>query len=373
MERDASLVREMALVLAGVLALDLVFAAVLAGLLAPWLAPILDALVGAIGVDSVGPAVRLGALALVGVVVLVWAQLRYTRRRLLADADATPATRESHPDLLARVDRLAKLADRAAPQVAVVDSDVPNCFTLGGLGGGTLVVTEGLLATLDGDRLDAVLAHELAHLVNRDAVVVTLGSFLPTVAAGESTGVLNRVSGPVTWVALVVVGYPLAVGAVDAPPFSPASFVAFLALVVVVLVLGGAVLGALAVPMAALSRRLVRIREFAADRGGAALTGNPAALASALERLDPDSADRPGDDARDRAAADAKHGRVAALCLLPGGIERREDRGAASGSGDRDAAATGGPLAVRTTAHPPTEERVARLRQLAADLETGRE
>jgi len=362
MERDSSLHREMALVLAGVLVLDSLFAGLLAALLAPWTVPVADALAGALGVGPFGPAVRIGALALSGVAVLVWAQLRYTRRQLLADVDASPATRDAYPDLLARVERLATLAGLTAPAVAVVDSDVPNCFTVGGVRGGTLVVSDGLLAELDGhgDRLDAVLAHELAHLANRDAAVVTLGSFLPTVAAGGSTGVFDRVSGRVVWAVAAVVGYPLAAGAVDAPLFSPRSVVAFVALVVVVVLMGGVALGALAVPMAALSRRLVRAREFAADRAGALLTGDPAALATVLKTLDPDSADRPTADARyDRPAASGRHDRVAALCLLPGGIESQP-------AGN---AATDGP-GVRTTAHPPTDERVRRLRELAADLET---
>jgi heat shock protein HtpX len=345
MDRDPTLVRRMALALGGVLVVDLAFAGVLAVLLAPWLAPVGDALASALGV-ALPPALRLTALAVVGLGVVLWAQYRYTRDSLLASVDADPATSESHPDLLARVERLATQAGVAPPTVFVVDG-AANCFTVGGLRAGTLVVSESLLDALDDEELDAVLAHELAHLVNRDAAVLTLSSFLPMLVDDRSAGVLDGVPWWATWLVALVVCYPLAAAAVDAPLFSLAYAGGFLALAVVTLLLGGVALGALAVPVAVLSRRLARAREFAADRAAALLIGNPAAVASALETLD-GSADRP--------AADARVASVGTLCLLPGGFAKEP--------ADDD-----GGFHVSTTAHPDTDERVARLRDLTAELE----
>jgi len=369
MARDRTLVWHMALALGGVLLVDLVFAGVLAALLTPWVTPVGEALAGWLGVPGLPPALRVAVLAVVALGVLVWAQFRYARYSLLASVDAEPVTPESHPDLLARVGRLATQADVEPPAVSVVESDVANCFTVGGIGvgtgvgvgtgsgpstgTGTLVVSEALLDRLDGEELDAVLAHELAHLVNRDATVLTLSSFLPMLVDDRSAGVLDGVTWWVPWLVVLVVCYPLAAASVEAPMFSLAYTGGFLALALVTFLLGGVALGVLAVPVAALSRRLARAREFAADRAAALLTGNPAAVASALETLSNDEGARPD--------ADARVSGVATLCLLPGGFEREADADGGSDDG----------FSVPTTAHPPTDERVARLRELTARLERG--
>lgn len=345
MKRDRRLVREMALALTGVALLTAAFAAVVASLLAPWVGPAIDALAAALGV-RVSPAARTGALLLVGGGVVLLTQFRYARRRLLASVDARPADPETDRDLLARVDRLAALANAAPPAVAVVETDTPNCFALGGPGGGTIVISEGLCDRLDGERLDAVLAHELAHLRNRDAAVLTLSSFLPVLVDDRAAGV-SGLPAPVTWATVAVVGYPLARSVVDAPLFSPTYAAAYAVLVVAVVLLGGIALGVLVIPMAALSRRLARAREFAADRAGALLLGDPAALATALETLTEER--RPERDARMEA--------VATLCLLPHGFGTEDP--------DSDAPA----FVVETTAHPPVDERIQRLRDLTAELE----
>jgi len=369
MARDRTLVWHMALALGGVLLVDLVFAGVLAALLAPWVAPVGELLAGWLGVPRLSPVARVAALATAGLAVLVWAQFRYARYSLLASVDAEPVTCETHSDLLARVGRLAKQTDVEPPAVAVVESDVANCFTVGGVGfatgvgvgtgsgpstgTGTLVVSEALLDALDDEELDAVLAHELAHLVNRDAAVLTLSSFLPMLVDDRSSGVLDGVPWWMPWLVVLVVCYPLAAASVEAPMFSLAYAGGFLALALVTLLLGGVVLGILAVPVAALSRRLARAREFAADRAAALLTGNPAAVASALETLSDDEGSRPD--------ADARVVGVATLCLLPGGFEREADAEGESDDG----------FHVPTTAHPPTDERIARLRELTARLARG--
>lgn len=350
MTRDAGLAARMAATIGGVLVLDAVLAAVVASLLWPWLAP-LGAVAAAAGVDPVP--VRVAAVVVPATGGLALAQAAYARRRLLADVDAAVVTDETRPELVGRVRRLATVMDAPVPAVAVADTDVPNSFAVGGVGEATVVVSEGLLDRLDGDQVDAVLAHELAHVRNRDAAVLTLGSFLPALVDGRFSplaAVRSRLGGP-GWIAacavalaLVLGPVVLGVGAAGVPYLLGVG--AFLALAVP---FGSVVLGLVASPAVVLARNLSRYREFAADRAAAAATGNPAALAAALRELD--DAERPGSDLR---AA----GPAAGLCLLPYGFERvGEATDAANGTGRDD-------FAVRTRSHPPTERRIERLREL---------
>ncbi|WP_255193897.1 M48 family metalloprotease [Natronobeatus ordinarius] len=340
------LTARMGATLALVLAIDLAFALVLVALLEPWLAPLLAAL----GIGStLGRYALLIALVLTG---LVWVQLRYTRQELLAEADAEPITAESHPDLHARVTRLSTLADLRVPTVAVADTDVPNSFAVGGLRSGTVVVSEGLLETLTDDELDAVLAHELVHLANRDAVVMTLASFLPALVADEYSPLEEALpdgTKPLFWGALAVGCYVLAATALGVPIASLEGLAQFGIAVAVTVLLGGVALGLLATPVVFLSRGLSRQREFVADRDGARLAGDPAALASALATLD-EVATPPSEDAR------VRYRGLDGMCLLPHGF----DDGVVADDG----------FHVETRSHPPTDERIARLRELAASLES---
>ncbi|PSP70737.1 hypothetical protein BRC79_01820 [Halobacteriales archaeon QH_8_67_27] len=100
------------------------------------------------------------------------------RPRAVAVAARCPAhrtlLRAPPPALESRVRRLAQQAGARPPSVAVVDAHPPNCYTVGRRGAATVVVSESLLETLDDAELDAVLAHELAHVLNRDVTVMTV-------------------------------------------------------------------------------------------------------------------------------------------------------------------------------------------------------
>lgn len=244
------------------------------------------------------------------------------------DADADPDV--DVEGLRARVRRLALALDVPEPDLRVVETPVANAVTVGVGPASTVCLTRGLVDALDpGDgrdrELDAVLAHELAHVANRDAAALTLARlpvrFLRTLAAvlavvffgvgliGGSAGVLPGFVGPVL------------VGTVAALP--PA----------LVLAWGGRRVVA----------RLARRGEFVADATAAETTGDPAALASALARLDSRVADPPtrdlrasGTDAERTARANADLGVVS---LLP--VDRRD-----------------------ATYHPPTEARIERLRAM---------
>jgi Zn-dependent protease with chaperone function len=177
--------------------------------------------------------------------------------RLGASGDEPTATTER---VTARLTRLAGQVDVPVPTVRVVDSRTPVAAAVGyRLSESTVVVSTGLVETLDGAELDAVLAHELAHLTNRDAAVLTALSF-PRVAAWRV--------------------------------FREYTFNPLFAVLAVVAGLASRLCAAV----------VARGREYSADDGAVAITGDPAALASALSTLDDAVARQPTDDLRAGAA-----------------------------------------------------------------------
>lgn len=324
------------------------FAVVAGALFSPWL--------------GVSPFVLAFPLLVLAITAQVW----YVRRDVLGD-DARLIDEEASPDLHGRLSRLARALDAPTPRLAVVDAETPNSCSLSGGGRGTVVVSTGLLEACSDDELDAVLAHELAHLQNNDAAVLTVAAFLPAVVNGDYSlwrdlG-LDEVTGAGPAVAAVggVVLYVLATPSLPGPPLSFTSLAAFLALVLAIVFLGGVLLGVAATPVVFLARSLSRAREFAADRAAARLTGSPATLAGLLERLG-DADARPDTDAR-RAAG--LHG----LCLLPGGFgEGGPDGETTTDRDDHDGLTE---FRVETRAHPSVADRVSRLRALTADIERG--
>ena len=160
---------------------------------------------------------------------------------------------DDEPALHAALDRLCALADTPKPRLAVSEEEIPEAFTVGvRRNGSVIVVTRGLLSRLEPREVEAVLAHELAHVLNRDGAVMTAASF-PLFAGSWLVQRARRK--PATWlVFLLFLPYVLAAAALY--------FVCD-----------------------ALTRSLTMCRELAADRGAAVLTGSPEALASALQKL----------------------------------------------------------------------------------------
>ena len=109
----------------------------------------------------------------------------------------------------------------------------------------------------------------------------------------------------------------------------------------------------LATPVVYLAHRLSHDREFVADRAGAQLVGDPAALASALRKLDDDIETTPATDLRSTGSM------VSELCLLPHGFVRDDEAGPIVEDEDG--------FHIRLRSHPPTSERIERLRALAAE------
>ncbi|USZ70995.1 zinc metalloprotease HtpX [Natronosalvus halobius] len=227
---------------------------------------------------------------------------------------AKTVSAEEYPQLHSAVERLSQQADLPKPKVAVIDSKVPNAFATGrNQKNAAVAVTTGLMRTLDRDELDGVLAHELAHVKNRDMMVMTIASFLSTIAFMI-----------VRWGAFFGGGHGRGRGG------------------------GGGVIVAIVVSLVVwivsylLIRALSRYREFAADRGAATITGNPSALASALLKISGEIDKVPDRDMREEAEMNAFF-----IIPLKSGI-----------------------VGKLFSTHPSTERRVESLRQLEREMET---
>lgn len=157
------------------------------------------------------------------------------------------------PELVEMVDRLRQKAGLPMPRVYVIPSDQPNAFATGrNPANSAVAVTNGIVRLLTKEELEGVIAHELAHIQNRD---ILTGSIAATIAAAIT----------------MLARFALFFGGGDRDRGS-----AFSAILMMIL----APLAAMLIQMA-----ISRSREFAADRDGALICGNPRALASALQRL----------------------------------------------------------------------------------------
>ncbi|MDW7726108.1 MAG: zinc metalloprotease HtpX [Candidatus Methanoperedens sp.] len=181
-------------------------------------------------------------------------QFLFSDKLVLWSMGGRIVSEQEEPRLHETVSRLCAIADLPKPKIAVVNSSVPNAFATGKSKKSALVaVTTSIMQKLDQAELEAVLAHELSHVKNRDMLVITIASFLSTVAFFLARNMLffgmgnRRNSGAtmVIWIVSIVVWI--------------LSFI--------------------------LIRALSRYREFAADRGAAIITGRPAHLASALMKI----------------------------------------------------------------------------------------
>ncbi|MGH3329437.1 MAG: zinc metalloprotease HtpX [Streptomycetales bacterium] len=197
------------------------------------------------------------AIAIGGAAFL--AQYYFSDKLALRTMRARVVGPEQEPELHGVVDRLCALADMSKPRVAIAETDVPNAFATGrSASSSVLCVTRGLVRRLDGPELEGVLSHELSHVAHRDVAVMTIASFL-----GVLAGVVAR--------------FQLYTGGLGRDRRDQNTFVVF-AVVTLVSVL-------VYVVSFLLIRVLSRYRELSADRTGALLTGNPAALASALTKI----------------------------------------------------------------------------------------
>jgi len=223
--------------------------------------------------------------------------LRMYRARVVSEQEA--------PELYRMVDRLRQRAGLPMPVVAITDEDQPNAFATGRSPEKAVVaVTTGLLRALPVDEIEGVVAHELAHIKNRDMLISTVAAgiagaigYLPwLIMFGRNND--DEGGHPIAGLAAMILG-PLAAGIIQM----------------------------------AVSRQ----REFEADRVGAEILGRPRSLASALTRLD----------------------------AMAQRIPMQVAPAAAPLAQVNPLAATGGGLSKLFSTHPPTAERVAKLMEMA--------
>ncbi|CAI48833.1 HtpX-like protease [Natronomonas pharaonis DSM 2160] len=111
----------------------------------------------------------LGAIAFAGFQYIVG------KKAALWSSGAEDMPEDKYPEIHRSVERISDEMDLEKPRLMVADMGVPNAFAVGRRGAGVVVVSEQLIQLLDHDELEAVLAHELAHIDNRDVIMMVIG------------------------------------------------------------------------------------------------------------------------------------------------------------------------------------------------------
>jgi len=263
----------------------------------------------------------LGAVPIIIIAsAMILAQFYFSDRIVLWSSGAKVVSREQYPQLHEIIERIVARNNLPKPRVAIIDTNMPNAFATGrGRKSSVVAVTTGLLQILDTEEVEGVIAHELTHIRNRDALVLTLASLFSTVAwylmqfgfygglyggGGYGYGGRDRNSGGAMIIILLV---------------------AMLTWVVSFLII----------------RAISRYREFAADRGSAQMTGKPVKLANALLKISGSMRRIPTKDLRQVEGLNA-------FFIVP--------------------ALTGSTIANLFSTHPPVEKRVQKLMEMEASM-----
>ncbi len=227
--------------------------------------------------------------------------LKMYRAREVTEAEA--------PELYSIVRRLAQKASMPMPKVYIINGEQPNAFATGrNPKHAAVAVTTSIMRLLSPEELEGVIGHELAHIKHRDILVSSI--------AATIAGAISYLAQMAQW-ALIFGGF----GRSDDDNGNP--FVALIMMIV-------APIAAMIVQMA-----ISRSREFAADAGGARITGNPRYLASALRKLQ---------TASERIPMNTNPATSHLFIVNP---------------------LSGRQVAKLFSTHPPVEERIARLESMA--------
>jgi len=234
----------------------------------------------------------------------------------LLSMGAREVTPEQAPRLHAIIDRLCVQANLPKPKVAIAQTAMPNAFAIGrSPKSATVCATTGILDLLNDAELEAVLAHELTHVQNRDVMVMTIASFFASIAAF-----------------ITQFGFFFGGAFDERDNNSGGAFVVVLLVSAAVYVVSWLLL-----------QTLSRYREFAADRGSAIITGRPSALISALMKISGTMSQIPQRDLR------AASGELAAFYIFPPKAKQT--------------------ISTLFSTHPPLEARIAALQRLEAQLQ----
>lgn len=222
------------------------------------------------------------------------------------------------PEFHTLVARLAARAGLPMPRVFIIENDQPNAFATGrDPEHAAVAATTGLLSAMTYDEIEGVMAHELAHVKNRDTLTMTVAA---------------TIAGAIGMLANLAIFMPM-VRSSDERGSSPLGAV-------------GSILVMILAPMAAMLVQMAisRSREYAADATGAAIAGQPQGLASALARLEAYSGRVPNPVAEANPAT--------AHLFIANPLH-------------------GGALSQLFSTHPPMSERIARLRALGGGRAVG--
>jgi heat shock protein HtpX len=233
----------------------------------------------------------------------------FSDKIVLMSYGARQVNEEESPRLYSIVRKLAQQAELPMPKIYIIPGDTPNAFATGrNPDHAAVAATEGILRMLSDDEIEGVLGHELAHVKHRDILTSTL-----VAAMAGAIMLLARMA----MFAAIFGG-----GGRDRDNSNP---------------LGGLLILILA-PVAAMMIQFAisRSREFAADEGGAKISGRPLSLANALRKLEAGVQRHPMPNA----------GTATAHLFIVNPLR-------------------GGRVAKLFSTHPPTEERIARLEHMA--------
>jgi heat shock protein HtpX len=196
-------------------------------------------------------------IALVFSLLLNFGSFWFSDKIVLAMYRAKQVNRETAPKFYDMVERLAKQANLPMPKVYLINDPTPNAFATGrSPKKAAVAATTGILQGLSNDELAGVMAHELAHVKHRDTLIGTIAATL--------VGSISYIAHMAGWI------FMFGRGDDDSPGAG----------------IGGLVLLILSPILAMLLQMAIsRSREFAADRGGAEISGSPLALASALQKI----------------------------------------------------------------------------------------
>ncbi|NLM29397.1 MAG: zinc metalloprotease HtpX [Methanomicrobiales archaeon] len=244
---------------------------------------------------------------------MAFLQFFFSDKLVLWSTGTRIVAEDEYPELHRMIERLATRAGLPKPKVGVMPSPVPNAFATGRSPRNAVVaVTDSIMRILTPEELEAVLAHEMAHVKNRDMLTLTMASFISMLAF-----LIMR-----NWFFMGLFGGG---GGSGRDNNAGALIVIYIVSILVWVV------------STLLTRALSRYREFAADRGSADLTGNPRALISALKKISGRMDYVPAEKKREVEGANA-------FFIIP--------------------ALSGNTLMELFSTHPPLEKRVAALEDL---------
>ena len=229
----------------------------------------------------------------------------FSDRIVLKMYKAQEASRADAPELYEMLRRLSRKADIPMPRIYIINQPQPNAFATGrNPEHAAVAVTTGIMRILSAEELEGVIAHELAHVKNRDILIGTVAA---------------TIAGAISYLAYMA-QWAMIFGGRDDDDGNP--LVALIMMIV-------APVAAMLIQMA-----ISRSREYAADAGGAKITGNPRYLANALRKLHSASQQIP---------MKAEPATAHMFIVNP---------------------LSGGRMAKLFSTHPPMEERIARLEEM---------